>query len=518
MKVTFYAPYAAWSPHFETDLEFMELHLERGDDVTMITCDAALNYCEANQERQFSTCARCIGRAQAGLKRLSRPVKVLKLSELMLEAKTSLRALWQLPRTFESADQLSQLKVGWFDLGAAVYSSMISRLQDPSPDPSAHPELTWALLSSAFAAYTALDRYLEKNACDLFYLMHGRLANFRAALRACQKHEVRCLVHDRGADHDSYALAENTMLEDPVHVVKDVKATLAKAKSSEQKRAVAQEFYAEREAGKIANWVSVIDGQIRGSLPEGWLSNPVRIAMFSSTESEFKSCRDFYPPEIYPSQIEGLEMILKDLSRQGFSGSFAVRIHPSAARTTSDYTERLRALNYPFLQVIGAEENLDSYALLTTAQKVLTFGSTMGIEAAYRSVPSISLRWTAYTDLGSTYNPTSHAEVMDLLLRPLDPKPIDGAIDFGFYSKTFGNRLNYVTPDGPFFALFKGAAIWPGYPYQGFFSDEPTRVAKRRRFLWTTWNNQRVKALYHGRTFWPDPVKRLEARKKTVST
>jgi hypothetical protein len=518
MKVTFYAPYAAWSPHFETDLELTEQHLERGDDVTMITCDAALRYCEANQERQFSTCARCMGRAQEGLKRLSRPIKVLKLSELMLDAKTPLKALWQLPRTFASAAQLSQLKVDGFDLGAGVYSSMISRLVDPSPDPSVHPELTWDILSSAFAAYTALDLYLEKNACDLFYLMHGRLANFRAALRACQKHQVRCLVHDRGADHNSYALAENTMLEDPAHVVKDVKETLARAKSPEEKLAVAREFYAEREDGKIANWVSVIDGQVRGSLPDGWLDNPIRIVMFSSTESEFKSCQDFYPAEFYPSQIEGLEMILGDLAGQGFSGSFAVRIHPYAANTKSDYTDRLRALNYPFLRIIGPEENVDSYALLMTAQKVLTFGSTMGIEAAYRRVPSISLRWTPYTDLGSTYNPTSHAEVINLLLRPLDPKPIDGAIDFGFYAKTFGNRLNYVTPDGAFFALFKGVAIWPGYPYNGFFSDEPTRAAKWRRALWTAWNKQRLQAIYHGRKFRPDPIKGLETRVKTAST
>jgi hypothetical protein len=44
MNVTFYAPYAAWAPHFETELELMEMHLEQGDDVTVITCDAALSY------------------------------------------------------------------------------------------------------------------------------------------------------------------------------------------------------------------------------------------------------------------------------------------------------------------------------------------------------------------------------------------------------------------------------------------------------------------------------------------
>src|ERR1700745_2187234 len=106
MNVTFFSPYPAWAPHFETDLELIELHLGKGDAVTVITCDAALSYCEANQERDFSNCARCIGRARQGFRHLSGPVKVLKLSDLILEAKNAMEALWQLPRTYESFDQL----------------------------------------------------------------------------------------------------------------------------------------------------------------------------------------------------------------------------------------------------------------------------------------------------------------------------------------------------------------------------------------------------------------------------
>src|ERR1700758_3873405 len=106
MNVTFFAPYAAWSPHFETELELIQLHLDSGDDITVITCDAALTYCEANQEREFSTCAHCVGRAREGLRRLSRPVRVIKLSELIIQAAPTLKGLQKLARNYRSFDEL----------------------------------------------------------------------------------------------------------------------------------------------------------------------------------------------------------------------------------------------------------------------------------------------------------------------------------------------------------------------------------------------------------------------------
>lgn len=514
MNVTFFAPYAAWAPHFETDLELIELHLGKGDAVTVITCDAALTYCEANQERDFSNCARCVGRAREGFRQLSAGAKVLKLSDLILEAKTAMEPLWRLPRTYESFDQLYELKIDNFDLGAAVLSTLNSVLEDPDPTPAEHPELTWATLEAAFAAYVALDRYLGQNDCDLFYVFNGRLANLRAALRACQKHGVRCLVHERGADHDSYSLAENTMPHDPVHMRRDLAATLARAESAEQKSAVAADFYAERREGKIGNWVSLTDDQIRDSLPEGWLKASIRIAMFTTTESEFTCLREYYPPRIYPSQIEGLEAILQHLDGVGFSGMFAVRIHPNSADTKSDFSERLRRLPYPFLRVIPPKEKLDSYALLQTAQKVLTWGSTIGIEAAYRKIPSIVAGWGEYMYLGSTYTPNTHAEVMDLLLNPLEPKPIQGAIDYGFYSKNFGYRFKYVKPFGAFWATFKGNVIRPGHPYQGLAPEKPTRFEKWQQSVWTILNQKRLDAIYHGFRIDPDPTSMMEAEEE----
>ena len=116
--------------------------------------------------------------------------------------------------------------------------------------------------------------------------------------------------------------------------------------------------------------------------------------------------------------------------------------------------------------------------------------------------------------LGSTYIPSTHAEVMDLLLNPLEPKPIQGAIDYGFYSKNFGYRFKYVKPHGAFWASFKGNVIQPGHPYQGLAPEKPTRFEKWQQSVWTILNGNRLDKIYHGQRLDPDLVNLMEAEEE----
>lgn len=113
----------------------MELHLEQGDEVTMITCDAAFSFCEANQERDFLICAQCIGRAQEGLKHLSSPVNVIRLSELMLEAKAAPEEKLDSYALLRTAQKVLTLGINHRNrsglLGDSVDCSWLGRIHGP---------------------------------------------------------------------------------------------------------------------------------------------------------------------------------------------------------------------------------------------------------------------------------------------------------------------------------------------------------------------------------------------------
>jgi hypothetical protein len=84
---------------------------------------------------------------------------------------------------------------------------------------------------------------------------------------------------------------------------------------------------------------------------------------------------------------------------------------------------------------------------LDGAAVVLSFRSTMSIESTFWDKPSIVLSASIYKCLGATYNPTSHAEVLDLIRSDLPPKDKLPAVKAGYYLMRSGFTHPYFTSD-----------------------------------------------------------------------
>ncbi len=79
MKIGIVAPLATVAPHFETELELAQRHLDAGDRVEMLACMGALPCCDFNVTREPKQCGSCAGRRNAGLKLLDRRVALIPL-------------------------------------------------------------------------------------------------------------------------------------------------------------------------------------------------------------------------------------------------------------------------------------------------------------------------------------------------------------------------------------------------------------------------------------------------------
>jgi len=182
--------------------------------------------------------------------------------------------------------------------------------------------------------------------------------------------------------------------------------------------------------------------------------------IFTSTETEMSALDGFYKKRIYSSLVETLTRIVADLEKAGFQGVLLVRMHPNSFGEYETLRHRLEPLlKQGFVHIVPPREDVDTYALLDSADKVLTTYSTVGIEAAYAGKPSISLERSFYDLLGSVYAPKSHEEVIDLLLKPLKPLDRLGAIMYGYYTLTFGKKFRYVTMKGQTKCSFRGKKI-----------------------------------------------------------
>ena len=117
-------------------------------------------------------------------------------------------------------------------------------------------------------------------------------------------------------------------------------------------------------------------------------------------------------------------------------------MHPNLQGVTYKYHTEL--YNLDNIQVIRANEKINSYELIKKADLVITFGSSIGIEACYLKKPVIALGGSFFYHLDYAYKPRTIKELRQLLKsrEMLSPKPQIEALKYGLYMKNF-NRYTY---------------------------------------------------------------------------
>lgn len=450
-KILVVAPYAIWTPHLETDLEIIQNHIDKGDDVTVLTCNASLLTCEPNPDHNFDRCLKCMGRMRSGLERLSKRVTVRSILNLSVQDKNELKSV---KKEYKNTKKLKLANIDNYDIGWAVFSSLVSRQRDPYPDISTknNKRVVKRLLLNSIAVYRSIRNYLIDENYKTVYVVNGRFAILRAVLRAAQAEGVKCFIHDRGCDFNHYELYKNSLPHDIELRTARIRVATKCAKQNDVQE-LASRYYQERSQSIKQNWISHTANQEKGSLPDSWDLDKENIVIYTSSEDEFVSIGDEWKNNLYAKQSLALKKIASDLLPNR-NIQLYVRMHPNLKGVDNSDIRDTLGIQFDNLEIITPDNPVDSYTLLKKADKVLTFGSTMGIEAVFWGVPSILAGVSFYKNLGGTYNPSNHEEVMDLLRHPnLQKKDKEAALMYGYYQKTRGIRFNY----------FKGTDVWDGF-------------------------------------------------------
>jgi len=142
-----------------------------------------------------------------------------------------------------------------------------------------------------------------------------------------------------------------------------------------------------------------------------------------------------------------------------------VRVHPNADVTFNLSLMSLSTL--PTVTVLKSSDPVDTYALVKAADLVLTFASTVGVEAAYRKKPVISVgSVTEYQRFGCVANVKNHDDLIRLVghARAGDcsefPEPHEryaGACAYAWARNMDGVQATYLEKD----------AYWGGYMIRG---------------------------------------------------
>ena len=108
MKIATFNSHNLWASHYETELEIIEGHLLKGDEVIQFYCDAQLPNCDNNPFFVPSVCNQCIDFRKQGYKLLSGNLKKNKLPTL---TNTEKEIISKLPKQFNTLSEIQALEL-----------------------------------------------------------------------------------------------------------------------------------------------------------------------------------------------------------------------------------------------------------------------------------------------------------------------------------------------------------------------------------------------------------------------
>jgi len=457
MRVAFFTGFTNWIPHYETELEIIQGHLDAGDTVIQFRCDGELFTCDANIGHAQNVCERCISRRRKGMELVDGRVDQRRYIDLTSEDRRMLAL--QEGRIYATIDELKKEVFEGFDIGYAVLSSLVSHLREPRPDLIEHRILVRDLMRSGLAVYCSIRNVLKREQVDRFYVFNGRFAIERAVLRACQERGVECYTHERGCNLDHYALYPNTL----PHDLRSWKVAIEKAWDDQVdvalKTALARKFFEDRAKGQVQSWFSFVQDQAPGEMPQGFNPSLRNIVIFNSSEDEFAAIDSSHGTDVYADQQQAIRLIARDIQQMDGGVHVYVRSHPNLRTVDNSQTRSLKGFASPGVTIIPSDSPVSTYALMKAADLVITFGSTMGIEAAFWGKPSVMVGSAFYGGLGSVYEPRSHAEVMAMIRDGAAPLPVEGALKYGHRMSTFGTPYRFYRPDGVLHGSYKGRSL-----------------------------------------------------------
>ncbi|MGH9878748.1 MAG: hypothetical protein ACRD5H_14025, partial [Nitrososphaerales archaeon] len=105
---------------------------------------------------------------------------------------------------FPSVESIKDIELEGSDIGMAALSSAISIRLDPHLSISRDVELIRNNLATAAIVHFSMSHHLLEKKPDMLYLMNGRLAEIRPAMRVAEKFGVRAQIYERTTRQDRY--------------------------------------------------------------------------------------------------------------------------------------------------------------------------------------------------------------------------------------------------------------------------------------------------------------------------
>lgn len=331
-------------------------------------------------------------------------------------------------------DQLIDFELMGAKIGRGVLSSLVTQTGNPYPELSSFEKIIEKGLVSSCSVYESTRKLLKNTKPDEVIIYNGRFATVNAVAEAARSENINIRYFEEGSNFKKFNVFEQSPFDIEFNRFQIDKAW---REGGDNKVELAHNFFLKQRGGKMER-KSFILNQKPGFVLD---KTKRRITYFSSSDDEML----YVPVEnstgkssIFSSQREAVAFLI-DWANKQESTELVIRIHPHISKKSSEEIEFWDNLSGTNVVLIASGSKIDSYALLESSDAVITYNSTIGFEATYWGVPSISLCRSAYENMGCCYEPKHLSELTDLLKSNLAPLPRENCYPYAYRLSTSGN-------------------------------------------------------------------------------
>lgn len=296
-----------------------------------------------------------------------------------------------------------------------------------------------AVQSYAWVFDQTVELIRQRNLTSLV-VFNGRFAHDRAAAAAAESLGLKVLYYDYGGLHTYFDLTLTDL-----HDWDDLQRRMGVMWDSwgPDKEDIARDWFANRENRSEAGMDVFLGLQQPEVLPD--LPTDHQLVVFFSSSGDEIAELDLDWSAYFNSQEEALRT-LAEVCHHLPDTTLIVRTHPHMRLKPQDDRDRWVAA----VESIGnnihvePESPIDSYALMRKADRVITYGSTSGIEAAFRGTPTAVMGPSAYQRLGCV-TPIHTVEGLEQWLTSKPDIHPDKALPYGLMMQRRGFNREWLT-------------------------------------------------------------------------
>lgn len=447
MKIIFYATLSVFEDMLAQIMDLATIERKKGNTIYFVCCDSSINYCSmiSKPKKNYHACITC----QYKQRTLLKDFGIDKENIFFMKNKKYKKSL--IPN-YDSIEKVNSYQYKGVNIGTGVVSTLISYTRDINVDLNLHKSLFDDIFTTALTVVDNIEEIFEEIQPNKVYFYNGRLVEYKTVLEYCKYKSIPFVTYEVGSIITKYTLYENTLPHDPQYNAR--KAIELAEQNKEEVKKQGEDWYIKRRQGKIPEEkidINYTKKQEKNVLPSSFDSNEkkgkVIISIFNSSEDEIIAVgQDIW--KTYGHQSHITEELLTAFEKSDSNYFFYLRIHPNQANLLhTREVQNLFALEKKFsnLEVIPPDDRVDTYALIKRSKKILSFGSTVGIEATFWGKVSIVYGTSFFKYItDSAYFPDS-LEALIQLLKDDNLKPLskEAAIIYGYYIGERGTDLKY---------------------------------------------------------------------------